>query len=68
MKAFYWFASTWLVAAAACAVIAIASGYDWHRVSRVAFSLGVMPIVTAFGTIGLLCWVSRYQERHYPQD
>ena len=63
VEAFYWFAAGWLLAVAGSAVIAVASGsYEWPRVARTAFSLGVMPIVTASGVTAVLKWMQRPRE------
>ena len=47
-KKFYWFVAVWLVAVAGCVVLAVASGYEWYRVGRWTFSVGLMPIFTSY--------------------
>jgi hypothetical protein len=60
--AFYRFAACWLVAAAGCAVVAVASGYNWPRVARAAFSVGLMPIVTGYSVMVVSKWMHQPPE------
>jgi hypothetical protein len=69
VKAFQWFAAGWLLAVAGSSVVAVMSGaYEWTRVARTAFSLGVMPIITGFLAVRMNRWLRHYQARHYPQS
>ena len=62
MKGFYWFAAVWLVAVAGCAVVALGSGYERTRVAKAVFSVGLTPIVTAYGAMSLAKWMQRPHE------
>jgi hypothetical protein len=69
VKAFKWFALGWLLAVAGSSLVVVLSGaYEWAAVSSTAFRLGVMPILTGFLVVGMTRWLSRYQQRYFPQE
>ena len=58
VKAFQWFAAGWLLAVVGSSVVVVVSGgYEWTRVARTAFSLGVMPIVSTAITVSIGRWL-----------
>jgi preprotein translocase subunit SecY len=59
-KAFYWFAAGWLLAVAGSSVVAVVSGgHEWTRVARTAFSMGVMPIISASLVVASRKWLQQ---------
>ena len=69
VKAFKWFALGWLLAVAGSSVVVVVSGaYEWTRVLRTAFSMGVMPILSCYFFVIISTRSMReYQERNFPQ-
>ena len=60
VNGFKWFAAGWLLAVAGSSVVVVMSGcHEWTRVARTAFSLGVMPMLSAAMTIPISRWLRR---------